>query len=287
MTHIIYSCNVFQKHKTMRFNGYAIRALREEFRESPELSTSLDCIFGATSSNDYGALSNPYQRSHRKPDKHFSTLPTVLQLVGDCEGKKVLDLGCGSGFYTVELANLAAKQVIGIDNSQAQLDKALEIKHPAIEYVLGDIFTDSLPKADFIVAPYVINYAKSVAQLQNLFQKFFDSLENNGKIVIVVDLPSCTDLKRFGAVKTALGPKEDGTRIRIDLYDEENVHICALYATYFLEETIVSLLEEIGFIDVEWHTPIISNQGFEEYGTEFWEEYTADPQLGYLTAIKP
>lgn len=271
----------------MRFNGYAIRALREEFQESRELSTFLDCAFGAPTTNDYAALSNPYQRSHRKPDKHFSTLPTILQLVAGCEGKTVLDLGCGSGFYTVEIAELGAKQVIGIDNAQAQLDKALRDKHPATEYVLGDIFTDPLPKADFIFAPYVINYAKSVAQLQNLFQKFFDSLDNNGKIVLVVDLPSCTDLKRFGAVKTALGPKEDGTRIRIDLYDEENVHICTLYATYFLEETLVSLLEKIGFIDIKWRSPIISDQGLEEYGTDFWDGYIDDPQLGYLTALKP
>ncbi len=271
----------------MRFNGYAVQALREEFKESPELSTFLDCALGAPKTNNYTVLSNLYQRSHRKPDKHFSTLPTVLQLVGDCEGMTVLDLGCGSGFYANEIAKLGATQVVGIDNSQAQLDKAQHDKHPTTEYVLGDIFIDSLPRANIIVAPYVINYAKNVDQLRNLFQKFFDSLENNGKIVLVVDLPSCTDLKRFGAVKTALGPKEDGTRIRIDLYDDANEYICALYATYFLEETLVFLLEEIGFIAIMWHTPIISNQGIEEYGAEFWENYTNDPQLGYLTAFKP
>lgn len=270
----------------MRFNGYAIQALREASQGDSRFSVAVDCIFGAPSTNNYATLSNPYQRSHRKPDKHFSTLPTVLQLVGKCEGMTVLDLGCGSGFYTNEIAQLGAIQVVGIDNSQAQLDKAQHDRHPATEYVLGDIFTDSLPRANIIVAPYVINYAKSVDQLQNLFQKFFDSLENNGRIVLVVDLPSCTDLKRFGAVKTALGPKEDGTRIRIDLYDDMNDHICALYATYFLEETLVSLLEEVGFTAITWHTPIISNQGIEEYGAEFWENYTDDPQLGYLTALK-
>jgi SAM-dependent methyltransferase len=273
----------------MRLNGYALRDFRAIAAASPDptFGISLDAIFGAPKTNNYQALSPKYQRSDTKPDKQFSHLPTVLQLAGDCEGMNVLDLGCGNGFYTVELAKLGANRVIGIDNSQAQLDVASEHKPPNVEYVLGDIFTDTLAIIDVIVAPYVINYAKTVEHLRSLFQKFYTSLTRGGRIVLVVDLPSCTDLKRFGAVKTALGPKRDETRIRIDLFGADEKHICALYATYYTEETLVSLLSETGFVDIAWHTPLINEEGLTTYGSEFWDGYTDDPQLGYLTAQKP
>ena len=58
--------------------------------------------------NDYNKLSESYQQSSAKPDKLFSTLPTVLKIAGDFENKDVLDLGCGSGFFTNEFGGNSA-----------------------------------------------------------------------------------------------------------------------------------------------------------------------------------
>ena len=41
----------------------------------------------------------------------------ILRLVGNAKGKKVLDVGCGTGIYSVLLAERAAK-VTGIDPSK-------------------------------------------------------------------------------------------------------------------------------------------------------------------------
>ena len=236
--------------------------------------------------NDYNWLSEEYQKTFVKPDKQFSTLPTALNLIGEVKNKIILDLGCGSGFFTTEFANMGAKQVIGIDNSEEQLNIAK--KHPRrnISYECGDIFTDELPKADIVFAPYVINYAKSVKQLNALIKKIFKSLNDNGRFILVVDLPAeGKNLKKYGAVKTILGEERDGAKIKIELFNEDQL-ICTLKAIYFTPQAMEAALRNAGFTNIEWHKPIISREGMNKFGDDFWSGYQDSPELGFISANK-
>ncbi len=53
----------------------------------------------------------------------YSRRKKVLQLVGNLKGKKVLDIGCGSGIFMIDFAKRGAN-VVGIDYSQKMLDMA-------------------------------------------------------------------------------------------------------------------------------------------------------------------
>ncbi len=59
----------------------------------------------------------------------------VKKHIPDVRGKRVLDLGCSSGVYSIELARMGAKEVIGIDRNE-------EIRHRS---------TDTPPPQDVIV----------------------------------------------------------------------------------------------------------------------------------------
>ena len=237
--------------------------------------------------NDYNILSKEYQTTFIKPDKQFSILPTALDIVGDVNGKTILDLGCGSGFFAIEFANRGAKKVIGIDNSEEQITAAKKHPQDNTAYERSDIFTDELPKADIIFAPHVINYAEDVSQLTALVESIFKSLNSDGKFATIVDLPEDgKNLKKFGAVKTILGEKKDGAKIKIELYNQEQL-ICTLNAFYFTPQTLENILKNAGFIDVEWHKPIISKDGINTLGEEFWAGYQDSPELGYVSAQKP
>jgi ubiquinone/menaquinone biosynthesis C-methylase UbiE len=50
-------------------------------------------------------------------------LATVLELAGDLRGKRVLDLGCGEGTYSIAAAQRGAR-VTGIDMSETMLESA-------------------------------------------------------------------------------------------------------------------------------------------------------------------
>jgi SAM-dependent methyltransferase len=236
--------------------------------------------------NDYNSISVKYQKTFVKPDKQFSTLPTALHLIGEVKNKIILDLGCGSGFFTTEFAKGGAKKVIGIDNSKKQLELAQKQLHDNINYKFSDIFTDELPRADIVFAPYVINYAKNVEQLSALIRKIFKSLNDNGKLILVVDLPEeGNNLKKYGAVKTIIGEKKDGAKIKIDLYNEEQF-ICTLNAIYFTPHTLENALINAGFTNIKWHKPIISQEGIDKLGSNFWSGYQDSPELGYISAKK-
>jgi SAM-dependent methyltransferase len=58
----------------------------------------------------------------------------VKKHIPEVKGKRVLDLGCSSGVYAIELARLGAREVVGIDRN-------LEIKHRS---------TDTPPQQDVI-----------------------------------------------------------------------------------------------------------------------------------------
>ncbi len=243
-------------------------------------------FFGASRGfNDYDSLATPYRSSDAKPDKRFSILPTVMRIVGPCEGKDVMDVGCGSGFFTTHIAECGARRVIGLDNSHEQLRLAsLHSSHPHVEYLYADVFVDALPKVDVVVAPFVANYARTTPILRHLLQQFHTALVAGGKLVLVVDLPNGRAHQRFGAVKVIEGKVQDGAALSVHLYKDRE--ICVLRATYFTPFTIGRLLREVGFRSISWHKPIVSEEGIRAMNDGFWDGYTDDPELGYITAIK-
>jgi hypothetical protein len=176
--------------------------------------------------------------------------------------------------------------VYGIDNSQAQIELAEKASpHTAVSYVLSDVFVDRMPSTDIVVAPFVPNYARTISILHYFFQQIHDQLREGGKAVFVIDLPNGKSLKRFGAVKTLCSARTDETVIQIDLFNEEK-KICTLTSVYYTPGTIEHLLRAAGFRHICWHTPIVSDDGIRSMGADFWKGYTADPELGYLTAEK-
>lgn len=271
-----------------RHNAIAYLLWRRLLRNHGPFAAWLDAFFFGPSRgmNDYDLLAASYKESNIKPDKLYSILPTVLQMVGNCTGKVVTDIGCGAGFFTRPLADLGATCVYGLDNSEAQIELARNVSpHSAITYRVCDAFVDPLPPSDVIVAPFVLNYARTVPILRHFMRKQCECLPQNGKAVFVIDLPNGKSLKRFGAVKTLVGSNVDETEIRIDLFRDE-IMICTLTAVYFTPMTVERLLREVGFRDVHRQRPFVSSEGIRALGAKFWQGYTADPELGYLIAEK-
>ena len=234
--------------------------------------------------NDYDKLFREYQKTHVKPDKKYSMLPTVLKLATPLKNKVVVDIGCGDGFFSFRFAK-KAKKVYGIDNSKKQIDEANKHSSQNTQFVFSDMSDFNYQKSDIINTPFVLGYIKSPKTILKLFQKFHSSLNKKGKIIGIIDAPKSNvhDNKMFGSVKT-IESLQEGMKLKIDLYD--NKKIVTLNAVYHTKETIKDLLARAGFTDIKWHEPIISKAGIKIHGAKFWEKYLNNLDIAYFTAKK-
>lgn len=119
--------------------------------------------------NNYNQLAKEYSKTDLKPDKYLSILPTVLQAVGDLSGKTVLDLGCGSGFFSRAFADAGAKDVLGIDSSLVQIDLAKQEPRLNVKYLVEDVFKTPLPRGGVLS----VHRFSSIIFLQRLNSSLF------------------------------------------------------------------------------------------------------------------
>ncbi|GLW07473.1 methyltransferase type 11 [Microtetraspora sp. NBRC 13810] len=60
----------------------------------------------------------------------------LVDLLDPRPGERILDLGCGTGVFSAEIAGRGA-EVLGIDGSPAMIEKAIAL-HPGMTFIVGD-----------------------------------------------------------------------------------------------------------------------------------------------------
>lgn len=123
------------------------------------------------------------------PAEELSLRPVNLETVGDVSGKKILDLGCGNGRYSIIFAKMGAK-VIGIDISPHQLEIAKRVNsHPNINYVQGDVSDLSDIKSgtiDLVFMNLVIPDINQVSKIDKLFSEVVRVIKRNGIFIFSI-----------------------------------------------------------------------------------------------------
>lgn len=110
-------------------------------------------------------------------------IPLYLK-VGMKDADSILDVGCGSGIVTRDIANLTAGTVTGIDESEDMIDVAKRIrhKHGNIDFCVGD--ADNLPFCDnsFDIAScnLVLMWAKDP---QRVVDEMYRVTKTNGMVL--------------------------------------------------------------------------------------------------------
>jgi ubiquinone/menaquinone biosynthesis C-methylase UbiE len=98
---------------------------------------------------DQTQLPEQYDRArHANPVSIALWLDTVARAWSGLTVRRVLDLGCGTGRYSVPLAQRFAAAVIAVDPSQRMLAQArAKATSPALSYLLGDAEAIPVPAA--------------------------------------------------------------------------------------------------------------------------------------------
>jgi ubiquinone/menaquinone biosynthesis C-methylase UbiE len=120
-------------------------------------------------------------------------IPYILELIGDIRGKRVLDVGCGTGFYSLWLSEKGAK-VLGIDSSQEMIKIAKEKaskKELNAKFLIGNVTDMKVEDGvfDVVLSTLVL---MNVKELDKAVSELVRVTRNGGDIIISVQHPILT-----------------------------------------------------------------------------------------------
>ena len=90
----------------------------------------------------------------------------MIKSMTNIQNKQIIDIGCGGGIYTKELALMGAESVVGVDFSKEILQAAKENcnNFPNISFIHGDAHNIPFPNEtfDIVISRAVIHHLQDV-----------------------------------------------------------------------------------------------------------------------------
>jgi 2-polyprenyl-3-methyl-5-hydroxy-6-metoxy-1,4-benzoquinol methylase len=201
--------------------------------------------------------------------------PALLRILGNIDGKRVLDAGCGNG-YLCRLLSKRGARVVGVDVSERaiELAKVAESEEPrGVEYYVRSLSDLSIFKKntfDFVVSNIVL------CDLQNLkhaISELHRVLKIDGKLVFSIMHPCFTSPPIHGWVKKPLDSDklEDWLYWKVDRYFERSTEVWkqgsipSLYGFHRPLSDYMKILIENKFMLTDFEEPVPLKKDIEEH----------------------
>jgi SAM-dependent methyltransferase len=220
---------------------------------------------------------------------------TYLTKLGDISGKSILDLGCGEGIHSRNFKKNGAAQVVGVDISPKMIELAREqeAKEPlGIEYIVSDMCElGKIDSFDLVGAAYSINHAQTKDQLRQMCQTIYDNLKPGGRFVALnnnvgLSPESYKRIEKYGYYRdTHISNFQDGMAIPSLAFDVNGEQI-VIDDYYLSQETYEWAFKEVGFKTVNWYKPMISPEGIEKFGQNYWQDLLDNPPMRLIECQK-
>jgi SAM-dependent methyltransferase len=133
--------------------------------------------------------------------------PALRAMLGDVGGLRVVDLGCGFGWFCRWAREAGAAQVLGLDLSEKMLARArAETTDGAVTYAIADLDNLSLPDGGFDLAYSSLAF-HYVADAVRLYASIHHALAAGGRLVFSTEHPIYMAPSRPGWLVTEDGRK--------------------------------------------------------------------------------
>lgn len=238
-----------------------------------------------SSMSEYDAIAHRYRDSKRLPFRDLVERYTLFRTLGEVRGARVLDLACGDGFYTRLVREAGASSVTGVDISAEMIRLAEENERRwplGCSYVQADAadFAPAEP-VDLVVAAYLLNYARTRADLVRLCRTCRDCLRPGGRFVGVNDNPFVppggpVGYLKYGFTRTGerVPPREgDAIRYSFPLADGNSFGFVNYHHS---PATYEASFRESGFRSFRW-VPVVLEPAHRS--DPFWDDFMGSPPI--------
>jgi ubiquinone/menaquinone biosynthesis C-methylase UbiE len=237
-------------------------------------------------SAQYDAIAADYQRTKASPLRQYVEAYSFFSMLGDVQGKSLLDLACGEGFYTRKLCLAGAVNLVGVDISTEMIELARQAERSeplGIEYLCADAATLSLEdRFDVVSAAYLLHYSRSTDELEQMCRRIAGLLKPAGRLVCInenplqaaADYPGYT---QYGFNKSVQSPRVDGSTINYSMVSGRTM--IRFDAFYYSQDCYEAALRAAGFRDVCWHELALDPAGASLYGDAYFQEYMDNPPI--------
>lgn len=220
----------------------------------------------------------------------------VFYYIGDIKDKSVLDLGCGSGYYSSLFLNGRASKVVGVDSSKQMIDiareKAKDVSN--LIYYIDDAtgLKNELGQFDVVTAIFLFNQAASIDALGKMFRTVYRSMKPDGIFIGLTNnlFPGQMNTqkgyyKKYDFDVVYRTPIANGSLVDFWIEDEHGKQV-DLVSYHYSYETYLQAIKKAGFSQIEILPMVISPQSAETMGERFWLDYRAKPNSVVLRLHK-
>lgn len=217
-----------------------------------------------------------HQRGFRQTD--VFGYGQVEKLLGDIQGKTILDFGCGDGKFSRYMAENMGANVLGVDTSDAMIALAMNQKCPGVAYRYVDKFMGRLPCAeesiDKAVATFV--FCTMWMDMVSNIQQIYRSLRSQGTFTILEPNPISLG-KEFVSMRSEADENfQSGKCVKVYLDGMEG----PIFNFWRTKEDTQKLLQDTGFTIDHVLEPVLNPRRFIEdieNGIQWKDEHKYPP----------
>ncbi|WP_204106306.1 MULTISPECIES: class I SAM-dependent methyltransferase [Spirulina sp. CCY15215] len=243
----------------------------------------------------YDRIAELYVKTQDLPYRPHIEEYTYWQIIEDIAGLSVLDLACGDGLYTRQFKEKGASRVVGVDISSKMIELAREQENErplGIEYIVRDALKlGKIGEFDRVVSSYLLAYAQTRSQLLQMCLHIFLNLKPGGYFISIntnYQFPhqESSRLKKYGITFTLPTSIQEGEAIAFTLKTIGDGQDVEFDNYYFNRSTYEEVFREVGFSEIHWHQLIVSPEGIEVKGREFWQDFLDYPIFIGIKCLK-
>jgi SAM-dependent methyltransferase len=234
----------------------------------------------------YEAIGGRYQDVKDLPSA-LAEQAGVEAACGDVTGLDVLDLACGTGFYTRVLGRLGARRVLGVDLSPAMVEAARHAQHGAhptsarIDYQVHDASVlPVLGSFPLITAVWLLNYAVDESAMTAMLTSVRRNLADHGRFVGVTQSPwfrfAGSRSGKYGWTFEPTAHNEFGTTVHAIAHTDPPIEFPARFAR---PEVYSRCALAAGLAEFEWLPVVVPPAARDRFGADFWADFQTNPHL--------